>query len=422
MIITPTRIHKVTTIALDAARSSQNVRLVSQFKDSRSQLEEQQNTASEEVRHIYRSLLRATSYIPDQFARTYMHNHIVKRFQKSSSKHLDLKHTKQRINRARRAIRILEGASNGGIDDLKRVLEQAYGRKGPRKRVLLEELIRKDESNLPKDDSALEELINKPSSRAATDYEPGTKFFQFLRSQQANQPLEAHSNSVKKLQPTIPKTNIWMRPLPKKAEKGIRQKWWAMTLDKLYPPVPSAEWERLKGFATGTLPIEDPPVRRAAPSSKGTKPEWTCETEDVLDFLKSRPKIDGLDAELVKFDHERGICVVKGAAEKELRRSYPTPSQRALRRLYASIWNATPTMHQDEVTGTWVIRWGGQKGPSANGEITKPSKAQKEFFEGLEEMRAKPPKKGRGGVKDRVKDKIAKGNQESGTVNPLLKS
>jgi len=79
-------------------------------------------------------------------------------------------------------------------------------------------------------------------------------------------------------------------------------------------------------------------------------------------------------------------------------------------------------MHQDEVTGTWVIRWGGQKGPSANGEITKPSKAQKEFFEGLEEMRAKPPKKGRGGVKDRVKDKIAKGNQESGTVNPLLKS
>jgi hypothetical protein len=420
---------------------------------------------SQGITSLFRQILRATSYLPDQYARIYVRDQVIKRFRQNSSKNGKTDHTTNRLKKARQSLRVLRRAGSGSADDLKAVLMRVYGRNGPRKRVLLEDLLRKDEANLPKDSSALEELIKNPKAHQVTDGEPGSKFFQFLKSQQANQPLEFHSTPIRKLQPTIPAVNIWLRPTPVKAAKGIRRRWWAITLDKILPPVPLAEWNRLEGLANGSLPLDEAPIRRRKATSydfskasraeteisqatsscytardpnKSSEAKWSNASKDVLAFLDHRAKLtiesnatndnckhiqmdSVVDTKFVKFVPNMGLCVHKMAIEVP-GKPYPHISSHGLRRLYASIWNATPTMQQDEATKTWIIKWGGQRTAAHNGEVTTPSKAQMELFEGLEGVHVPASKRTRGGYssKDRKSAKTDKINIALGAGNSLL--
>lgn len=386
------------------------------------------STPPEEIRQIYRSILRATTYLPDQYARTYALDYARKRFHKSCElRHSNnAKHNEQRIKKARRALRTLEGACNGKKEDLRDILMRTYGRIGSRRRKLLADLTALnrlvEENDVPKDDSALQDHIDNPAAKSGggtVAYEPSTKLFEFMKSQQAHAPAEATGGSIKKLRPVIPKTNIWMRPLPRKLEKSLRAKWWAEALNKICPPVPLAEWERIKGFATGELPLEKSPVRRAGPPPLDPDTEWTDEPAKVLGFLRHRPKREDLETDLIEFDTRFGMRVHRTAMEtQEIETGRIGP--RAMRRLYANIWNMTPTMQFDEARNMWTFQWGAQKSAAMNGEVTKPSEAQKELFEGLEDVHVQQVKKGRGArSRDRKQARTVKENAALGVHNPL---
>ena len=347
-----------------------------------------QRNVSFEIVSNYRALLRAAGYLPDSFARKYAFERIKSRFRASRAKASKLpreneksrkdsqdEYTKQHLQRARRSRRLLENAGKGDMDALKKVLLAVHGREGERKRMLLKYLLQPDEEALPKDASALQDLIDKPVEANKKANIPSQKLYNFIKNQQENQPLELHKEKIRQVKPKMPKENIWGRPLPANLKESRRKKWWAVTLEKILPPIPRSEWERLRGLATGAVPLEAQPTRRTAIPTEVEELSADEKSKELLQYFQTpaRPKVNGLAqlAELhrpIKHNETNGTDI----------------RNRSIRRLYASIWSLSPTMTYDEVGKKWDIVWGGQKSRALEGVIPKPTRAEEELFEGLE--------------------------------------
>jgi Complex 1 protein (LYR family) len=336
---------------------------------------------SVEILHAYRRLLRAATYLPDSFAQNYAHNRILERFRRNSRRGDSKPITSGRIRKAISSAKSLERAGNGSLEDLQKVLLLTYGRTGSRRRELIQALLRPDENIFPKDDLALKMLIENPTGEEAGKHKPNPKLTAFVESQESNHPLESVKPKIKKLK--IPKENIWGRAIPQRAELNMRKKWWAITLDRLLPPVPQHEWERLRDLALGKIPLDEVPKRR---SRKEERVEGQEEEMRVLRYLQHCLKAKEAEIEEVAFDPERGL-VARTRDRKEtdqLKDRTLINSTRVLRRLYGSIWSITPTMSQDEVTKKWNIQWGPGRSLFLSGSITKPSASDLELFEGIE--------------------------------------
>jgi len=336
---------------------------------------------STEILHIYRRLLRAATYLPDSLARNYAHNRILEQFRRNAKRGSPEPVVSGRIKNAISSAKSLERAGNGSLEDLQKVLLFAYGRKGSRRRELIQALLRPDENILPKDDLALKALILHPNGEQASKHKPNPKLTAFVESQGSNHPAESVRPKIKKLK--IPKENIWGRAIPRKGELNMRKMWWAITLNKLLPPVPKHEWDRLRDLASGKIPLDEVPKRR---SRKEEQVENWEEELRVFRYLQHPIKAEAAEIEGVAFDPERGL-VAQTRAPKEidqLNSKTLISSPRVLRRLYAGIWSLTPTMSQDEVTKQWNIQWGPGRSIFLRGSITKPSASDLELFEGIE--------------------------------------
>ena len=344
--------------------------------------------------HLYRALLRAATYLPDSFARAYMHDYLVYRFRSTCGKakgtiyrsiipggKSDKDITCQQIDKARQSLRSLQRAGNGNLDDLRKVLLLSYGRKGRRKRSLIGDLLRPDESNLPKDDLALEDLINAPTRKPSLRFDPGSKFSAFLRSQAANHPIQSDTSKIRHVLPNIPKENIWLRPVPVKLRASKEKKWWATVLDKLLPPIPQDEWNRLRDLAMAQVPLEKSPPRRSA---KSFRLSWKEHDMKVLEYLRFPAKVEWTNVEGVNFDPDRGLSpLLVGISSGGAGDTQRTHTNREWRRFYTGIWSMTSTMAQDEVTKQWTVHWGGGNSVSHPEVISKPSANDHELFEGL---------------------------------------
>lgn len=251
---------------------------------------------------LFRALLRAATYLPDELARTHIRNHIVHRFRNAA------RITPDRLRNARRSVSILQRAAEGDPKPLRKVLSMTYGRSGPMRRELLDRL------------RALE----------------GDALQHFIRSQKANKALETERKPIKQLKLTMPKENIWGRPIPLKRQANIEKEFWSDTYEKLLPPLPERFWNRLRDLSTGVV------------------------TETL-------PK-------------PRGI----GQDRKRFEKHNLTP--RYMRRMWASVWNESATMESME-GGKWKITWGGWRNSLSKGRISMARKQDLELFEGAEEAR-----------------------------------
>jgi hypothetical protein len=326
---------------------------------------------STEVLHIYRRLLRAITYLPDLQARSYVHNHVVERFRRHRTFGPE-RITSNRVKKARQQASCLERAASGNLDDLKKVLLQTYGRTGGRRRELIKDLLRPDESVLPKDDAALKELIENPNSQQPTNQKLSPKVTAFLESQKRNHPRESVKSRIRNFE--IPKTTIWDRPPVQKLRDSLWHKWWATTLDRLLPPIPQHEWDRLRDLALGKMPLDGFPKRRSGP---------VAEKDDrltVVGYLQQRLGNEAAQINGATFDLERGLKIQANTREESV------PPIRTRRRLYALIWSLTPTMSLDEATKKWNITWGSGKSILGARTLTQPSARDMELFEGMPEL------------------------------------
>jgi len=154
-------------------------------------------------------------------------------------------------------------------------------------------------------------------------------------------------------------------------QRNILRKWWAETLDRLLPPVPMNEWERLRDLAIGQLPVEKPIARRSRP----LEDTRSSDDEALLKFLTMPAHLSAPRGELVL--EEKGLLAVAGKDQTVIR----TFSARSMRRLYHTVWALTPTMEFDQIIKRWKVRWGGEKPPTRRKTLPQLSNADLELFE-----------------------------------------
>lgn len=340
------------------------------------------STRPQETLAAYRGLLRAITYQPDPVVRAFLHETARKRF-RSKAGTCDAK-LGSRIKKVHGETRRIERANRGVLEDVVKLLNRAYGREGSRRRVLIKNLLHPEEDDLPQDDDALSEFIkgNQVTS-LAWKINTTKRFDAFLKSQLAlPSDIQRGSNSFKDLKPKIPESNLWARPMPLKRQTNIRKQWWADALEKMHPPVPHHEWDRLRDLATGTIPMWNFMPPRKAPE----EPEKLAvvDNELVVNNLRNPAREKGT---LEWRADNKQIFVapkIKEAtiSDKTLKTAYNF--QRTMRRIYGRIWAITPKMYKNLDTKGWVVEWGDSPSPLYETPVATLSTSQLELFEGID--------------------------------------
>jgi len=339
--------------------------------------------------HVYRSLLRALTYLPDSWARTILQNQIRTEFKTSKPKKsvhgADLH--RRRLKEGLRDARCIQRAGNGNREALEKVLLIAYGRLGKRRRELLGDLLKRDDgeplTTIPLTKSLRENKLLEILQRLPALHHLSTqKFSTFIKSQTERTPAGSAYNrpKLKLLIPPIPKENIWGRPVPKSRQVNIVKKWWSETLDRVFPPVPQSEWDRLRDLSRGAIRIPERIPRRAYRNPTGSIEQ---RHEMVLEQLKNS-RAGGN----VVFDPKQGLYLKREEKDEDAE-MVPQNYQRTMRRLYNSIWNLTPVMWRDEETNDWNVKWGEMKTEFHSGKIPQASEADP-FFDDLPNARPAP--------------------------------
>lgn len=265
-----------------------------------------------------------------------------------------------------------------------KILSQAYGREGPRRRVLIKDLLEPEEEDLPQDNIALSQMITGVTvSSQAAEVNPTKRFDAFLKSQLTlPSEIQRGQDSFKELKPKIPPLNIWGRPMPLKRQANLRKEWWAQALDKIHPPVPHHEWDRLRGLATGVTPMWNFILPRKAPED----PEKLAVVDYELVVNNLRNPAREVGTLEWRADHKQVFVAPKNKeiqiGKKTLKTAYNF--QRTMRRIYARIWAITPKMYKDLDTKEWVVEWGDASSQILEDPVAILSGNQLELFEGLD--------------------------------------
>ena len=282
------------------------------------------------LRHL-RHLLRETSYLPDPAARAYYHHHILRRFREYRPRTpnplppwpIQQKWIKDAVDEARclRNCRyktsVLYRAGIGDEPALMSVLSDTYGRSGRRRHELLRPYIGPDNATnvetITAEDILQNEIPNRIQVSVAAKLLAKTQLEQ--RDVIGPKRLKDWRKFDKLLGPVLPEKNAWGRPMPLKRVRNATRKTFNSFYEKLLPPVPQEEWERLRDLAIGIIPFQGPVQRRAR--------------------LRGCPELPQV-----------------------MERQIHTLSARFMRRLWAKIFAHTSYMIWNPVAGKWNIVWG----------------------------------------------------------------
>ncbi|KAL5352036.1 hypothetical protein ACLOAV_001979 [Pseudogymnoascus australis] len=332
------------------------------------------STTTTNPTHLLRALLRACSYLPDGPSRHYFHEHILHRFRHVTTPTLG-------AYRARKALSLLTRATNGDVPALTKVLHHTYGRAGHRRHTLLNAHL--SEHNIHSDTEAPTAIspavrqILKPPTEVANlggipvpakphDATP-TSFERLLADQILRYPASSPRTQLKKAYAPIPLENVFLRPTGPKREEGLRKRWLAETMDKILPPLPEEEWNRLRDLATGVVEWEGVPKRRT-PVGKVVKEEDGGLLS--VEYLKSP----------ISHAHSK---VRKSEIEQ---RNWHELTPKYMQRMYAKIWGLCPKSRWDEELRDWVYTWGGTKIAANRAEPKKVAQRDLSLFDGIEDL------------------------------------
>ncbi|ELR02091.1 hypothetical protein VC83_06629 [Pseudogymnoascus destructans] len=330
-------------------------------------------TTTTNLTHLLRALLRACSYLPDGPSRHYFHARILHRFRHVTTPTLG-------AYRARRALSFLTRATNGDLPALTKVLQHTYGRAGQRRHTLLNTLLSKfsihDDAEQPTAVSpAVQRVLVPPTEVAprggamvpAKPHDaPPTVFERLLADQILQYPPRSNRSQLKMAYAPIPLENVFLRPTAAKREARLRKRWLTDTMERILPPLPEEEWDKLRGLATGVVEWEGAPKRRAR---VGLEEEGGGRLLSV-EYLKAP----------IRHAHSK----VRKVEIDQRDRHELTPKY--MQRMYAKIWELCPKARWDEELRDWVYTWGGTKIAANRGEPKKVAQRDLSLFEGIEDL------------------------------------
>lgn len=142
-------------------------------------------------------------------------------------------------------------------------------------------------------------------------------------------------------------------------------------MDKILPPLPAEEWNRLRDLATGVVEWEGAPKRRT-PVGKVTK-----EKDGGL-----------LSVEYLKAPIRHAHSKVRKSEIDQ--RDWHELTPKYMQRMYAKIWQLCPKARWDEELRDWVYTWGGTKTAANRAEPKKVVQRDLSLFEGIENLGKAP--------------------------------
>ena len=305
--------------------------------------------------HLLRAILRECTYLPDEAARSYWHAYTVERFReycprrfgryrkrKQKSKLLDEHRQVYLSHQARKLASILRRANDGHLGPLEKVLAYTYGRTGKRRHELLAAVNRPD---VPNDNEAVLQMSATSLYRRNTKLQLPDSLKVLAKAQMAQPAAQLSRPPIRSLTPRIPKTNIWGRPLPIRRARNLTRKWYSGILQRILPPLPQGEWERLRDLAVGKMVWPGPIPRRSK-----------CITAPQR---------------------------INGSNPHNLTRKF-------MRRLWGRIFVRCPLMIWDPNKSSWTVQWG-KILKWGNREALQPRvEWEKVFFDGVSENGKRP--------------------------------
>ncbi|KAF2817543.1 uncharacterized protein BDZ99DRAFT_374743 [Mytilinidion resinicola] len=341
---------------------------------------------------LCRALLREASYLPDQTAREYFHRFVLWRFRsyqpidKASvwfreinqkprkrllATNIDLR-ASEKLRKGRQALSLLRRANNGELEPLRKVLLAAYGRTGRRRHELIKPLL---QPTIPENSDALEAIMKgtpgnnkKPLQELYHDDSRVLSFFDAPKGKsadkaeiriskeypqldaviQANGQYRPSGNPRQTLRSTsltAPTTNIWGRPMPVKRAKNMVKEWYKNAMEKMLPPLPKQEWDRLHSLALGDIKCE-PISRRSLGTVRPERASREPGSEIPLGLLEQ----SDLASEL-------------GLAKRRLLHGLYPPNRnritpRFMQRLYQDVAGLCCKLVWDSGWNKWTVVWG----------------------------------------------------------------
>jgi len=342
-------------------------------------------TASSQAKsiHLLRALLREATYLPDALARQYFARYILNRFkayQPSENatasgdvealgkyrhrsfkrRHLSIitERTAKVQRKAQKGLHYLRRANQGEIPCLQKVLFFAYGRLGKRKYALLNHVLQPDHITDGGRRVKPSELLERTPLQKM--YYSNKKYLQYLDApreandvhvmnisdrysrlrvalKSQNQRGISINRELKRSSLKTPMHNVWMRPMPLVRARNNVRRWYAETMTRFLPPLPTEEWNKIQAMVEGSERISL--VKRrvlARPLSEAP------DHDDSLNTL-----IEGMSlSKRSKADRPNGIWRPHNITPK------------FMRRLYSRILQLCCKVEYSAVRKQWVAIWG----------------------------------------------------------------
>ncbi|KAK3080292.1 hypothetical protein LTS18_002634 [Coniosporium uncinatum] len=364
------------------------------------------------VRCLYRQLQRECTYLPDAAARVYISKHISYRFREYTQYRFDhrLDEPKERLKsvlrKAERGILFLRRANAGEYEPLLKVLMHTYGRVGKRKHELLAPILRPDQPTEDENENFTVEKQHvdlkghpltgipapltspkkneKDGSIEFTISEKYQKLIALAKSHKASPSQTSNSSrpTVRSVVQKVPELNLWMRPQPRKRLASMSRNWYRKLLEKIMPPLPEEEWNRLEALVAGQVSWKDPRVRRANSAVKPNRlsfrdlAKFTLNEGESTDkhhigqgdqWMQESSQVRQVMTDLVNHHARLGKVDTKTP-------SLNTPhavTPRFMQRLWLAVFVQCPKMTWDGDTNKWIVEWGHLPASSDRGRFKK---------------------------------------------------
>ncbi|EDU48193.1 Complex1-LYR multi-domain protein [Pyrenophora tritici-repentis] len=333
--------------------------------------------------HLLRALLREASYLPDATARTYFRRYIVSRFKAYQPKsnatasfdveaveryeHKSFKRRKMAVIRERarpllrkglKGLNYMRRANQGEMPCLEKILYFTYGRMGRRKFLLMTDLLKPDpimdedaahgpstgdEPPLQKlyySDKRYLQFFDKPVATSKTHYTINiSDRYSRLRQVLKTQYQKGISINRELKSPVLktPINNVWERPMPMVRARNNIKRWYAMTMTRLLPPLPTDEWDKIHAMIVG---------------------------DERVSLVKRRVRVPTKDSvpEQVRFASTVDAAM---ALDKPTKADKPAGAQRPhsitpkyMRRIYARVHRLCCKVEYDDEQKQWKPIWG----------------------------------------------------------------
>ncbi|KAF5683230.1 hypothetical protein FCIRC_4546 [Fusarium circinatum] len=397
--------------------------------------------------HLYRHILRETSYLPPAIRPEITHR-IRTRFR--SHRKYDRHQNKHRATAAN-LLRRLRAANSGKQTLMYDLIMEAFGRTGARRRSLLSDFIQLEP---PSNSDALEALIqgveadekpaetvelkatklendSSPPKPAETTIESRTsmnssedtndtpsngeepkakahllrkgpkplqpafyekwdieKLQKLLRSQrdlQQSTGLSWPHRNIRSLRTDseVPSQTIWGRPPTPRIYQAKRQRFWKRASNKTMPPLGKDEWDLLGRLSGGAQQEDQWQVPERRPVAKPSR--GATPQSDTWDWegYASRPA-----SQVERTSPLSPYALVGRDMEKhpyQPRFNDKEYSPRWFRRAYQRVWQITPKMDPNSKPGRLKFVWGALTTPAV-----PPTKAQLAIFEGVDRKGKRP--------------------------------